>query len=102
MSTQKHVQMIWCCTGTTGLSACQVCLRGTRGFFPQRRGCKLRDMAAADRLEAGLLPHLSEANPPPLIDASYPRRFGGPVIPGTKCVGGMVMECKDNGRVAQK
>lgn len=60
--------------GTTGLSACQACLRGTRGFFPQRRGCKLRNMMAANRLEAGLLPHLSETDPPSsLIDASHLR-----------------------------
>lgn len=44
-STRKHVQMSWCRAGTTGLSACQVCLRGTRGFFPRRRGCKLRGVA---------------------------------------------------------
>lgn len=57
--------------GTTGLSACQACLRGARGFFPLRRGFELRN-----RVEAGLLPHLSETDTPlprPLIDASHLR-----------------------------
>lgn len=67
-----------------------------------KTGLKLREVAAIDRVGLGSHCTCLRQTPPPLIHASHPGRSGDPVIPGTKCADGTVMEYEGDGGVTQK